>query len=185
MSKLREPIPVKLVASLITNSQELTEEVLSHLQGGLGNIDLVSERMEFNHTGYYNDELGRGLFRRMVSFEKLISPDDLPGIKVFTNSIEERFSDNGKRRINIDPGYIALEKMVLASCKNFSHRIYLSNGVYADLTLIYRGKGFQTLEWTFPDYAELGMRDLLKKIRDGYQAALMNIVPLGAGDTTK
>ncbi len=172
MSKPKEPAQVKLIASIIAGDKNIIKPILSNLQERFGDIDFISEKMEFNHTNYYNDEIGENLFRKMVSFDKLICPSDLAAIKIFTNSIENQYADNGKRKTNIDPGYIAMEKFVLASCKNFSHRIYLSEGVYADLTLIYKRNNFQALEWTFPDYAKEWMITLLKSLRERYACQL-------------
>ncbi|MBI5286985.1 MAG: DUF4416 family protein [Deltaproteobacteria bacterium] len=169
MSKPQKPRRVKLVVSLITGEKELIKPILTELENRFGAIDLLSERLEFNHTEYYNKEMGERLFRKLASFEPLIDAGELPSIKLFTNTVEDRFlTFGGRRRINIDPGYIAMEKMVLASCKNFGHRIYLRDGVYGDLTLMYRGKDFQPLAWTFPDYAEEGMRRFLRGMRDRY-----------------
>ncbi|MBI3753095.1 MAG: DUF4416 family protein [Deltaproteobacteria bacterium] len=169
MSMPKEPNSVKLIISLITGDKGILKAVLKELEDKFGGIDILSARLYFNHTDYYKDEMGDGLFRKLASFENLIKPDSLPDIKLFTNSLEDEcLKENRKRMINIDPGYIAMEKTVLASCKNFSHRIYLQKGVYADLTLIYRADNFQPLEWTFPDYAENSMRRLLKGIRERY-----------------
>lgn len=175
MSRPKRPQPVKLVVSLVTGEKGLIKLVLMALQDRFGPIDLLTGRLDFNHTEYYNNEMGKGLFRKLASFDNLIDPGELPFIKVFTNSLEDRFlTTDGRRRINIDPGYISIEKMVLASCKNFGHRIYLRDGVYADLTLIYRGKDFQPLEWTFPDYAEGSLRRLLRGVRERYRFQLSN-----------
>ena len=169
MSRPKEPKLVKLILSLITGDNETVKPVLKKLENKFGSIDILSLRMDFSHTDYYKDEMGGGLFRKLASFENLINREYLPDVKLFTNSVEDEYlNENGKRIINIDPGYIAMEKMVLASCKNFGHRIYLGKGVYADLTFIYRAGGFQPLEWTFPDYAEDSMRRLLKGIRERY-----------------
>lgn len=185
MSKPKEPALVKLIISLITpdngivNVKGIIKPVLKKMEDRFGSIDILSKRLDFSHTDYYEDEMGKGLFRKIVSFEKLIKPDSLSDIKLFTNGVEDKYlKEDGKRIINIDPGYISLEKMVLASCKNFSHRIYLKKGVYADLTLIYRTGGFQPLEWTFPDYAEDSMRKLLKEIRQRYAYQLQNMVSI-------
>ncbi|MBI5048356.1 MAG: DUF4416 family protein [Deltaproteobacteria bacterium] len=175
MSRPKEPNLVKLIVSLITGVSGIVKPVLKKLEDKFGNIDFLSGRLGFNHTDYYKDEMGEVLFRKIASFEKLIKPDELAYIKLFTNSIEnEHLKEDEKRIINIDPGYVSMEKMVLASCKNFSHRIYLKNGVHADLTLIYKAEGFQPLEWTFPDYAEDGMRKLLKNVRQRYMHQLQN-----------
>jgi len=180
MSKPKEPHLVKLIIGLITSDNggmhKFTKPVLKKMEDRFGTIDILSGKLDFSHTDYYMDEMGEKLFRKIASFEKLIKPDSLPDIKLFTNSIEDEYlKEDGKRSINIDPGYISLEKMVLASCKNFSHRIYLINGVYADLTLIYKDNGFQPLEWTFPDYAKADIRRLLKEIRQRYAQQLQNM----------
>jgi hypothetical protein len=113
--------------------------------------------------------MGAGLSRRLVSFRNLISPDALPQIKLATNAMEAaNAGDQGRRRINIDPGYIALSHVVLATCKGFSHRPYLRDGVYADLTLIFRAQTFQALEWTFPDYGSAQMIQIFNTIRGSY-----------------
>jgi hypothetical protein len=113
--------------------------------------------------------MGAELQRRLVSFEQLIAPDTLPEIKNATNLLEAaRADEKGGRRINIDPGYISLAHVILATCKGFSHRPYLRDGVYADLTLIFRAHSFQALEWTFPDYGSAGMIALLNTLREKY-----------------
>ncbi|MBI3397805.1 MAG: DUF4416 family protein [Deltaproteobacteria bacterium] len=181
MSRPKEPNLVKLIISLITGDKGILKPVLKKLGDKFGSIDIISERLNFNHTDYYEKEMGAGLFRKLASFEKLIKPDSMSDIKLFTNSIENEYlTRGGKRIVNIDPGYISLEKMVLASHKNFSHRIYLNSGVYADLTLIYRFGAFQALEWTFPDYAEDNMRRLLKGVRERYVHQLQNGEPVDA-----
>jgi hypothetical protein len=110
--------------------------------------------------------MGEGLYRGFVAFEKLIDPERLAEIKIATNDIEARIAEavhNGAepwagktpppvRPVNLDPGYLTLAKLILASMKDFSHRIYLRGGVYAEITLQYRN-GWQALPWTFPDYA--------------------------------
>src|SRR3990167_302644 len=179
MSKPKEPRLVKLIISLITpdngGANRLTKPVLKKMEDRFGGMDILSERLDFSHTDYYRDEMGERLFRKIDSFEKLIKPDELADIKLFTNSVEDEYlKEDGKRAINIDPGYISMEKMVLASCKNFSHRIYLKKGIYADLTLIYRADSFQPLEWTFPDYAEDSMIRLLNGVRERYVHQLQN-----------
>ncbi|MFQ5900696.1 MAG: DUF4416 family protein [Thermodesulfobacteriota bacterium] len=172
MSEPRDSLPVKLILSMITSEDGLIEEALERAEDMWGEVDFLSEKLPFNHTDYYEKEMGRNLFRRIGSFKKLISLESLPAVKHLSKELEDRYLLNHKRRINIDPGYIAREKMVMTTFKNFSHRIYLKDKVYADLTLIYRDKGFRSLEWTFPDYAVKGMRKLLKDIRESYVSQL-------------
>jgi hypothetical protein len=112
--------------------------------------------------------MGGPLSRCLLSFEHLISPDELSAIKVETNSLEKKFAQKGKRGINIDPGYLTPERLVLATGKNYTHRIYLRDGVYADLTLIYQSGEFQPLPWTYLDYASEPLKGLLELIRKNY-----------------
>lgn len=169
MSIQHDPIPVKLILSMITADNSYYREVIKGAEGFWGKIDFLSEKLSFSHTAYYEEEMGGGLFRKICSFEKLILPEMLPSIKLQCSSFETMFLDEqDKRRVNVDPGYMACEKMVLATFKNFSHRIYLGNGVYGDLVLIYRDKKFRALDWTFPDYSSQEMLNVLNVIRDRY-----------------
>jgi uncharacterized protein DUF4416 len=170
--RARTPDPVKLVVSVFTGDPTLFSGVFERLTERFGPIDLLSERLPFTTTDYYDDEFGGGLTRKVASFETLIEPIYLADAKIFTNGLEDGYRAGDKRRVNIDPGYMALEKFVLASCKNFSHRIYLKDGVWADLTLMYVADGFMTLPWTYPDYKEETMTGILKEIRKRYAFAL-------------
>ena len=114
--------------------------------------------------------MGRGLFRVFLSFEKLIDPAGLVDAKLITNMIEDRLADSTqsprKRPVNIDPGYITAAKLVLASTKDYSHRIYLDKGIYAEITLSYRNKQFMPCDWTYPDYRTGEYIDIFTKIRE-------------------
>ena len=131
-----------------------------------GSPDIVSPWFVFEHTDYYVSEMGSPLFRRMTCFRDLIQQEDLSDIKLFTNDLEARFSTRGRRLVNIDPGYLLAERFVLATGKNYAHRIYLKGGIYADLALIYRKGRFRTLDWTYPDYAGAAIAGFLKSVRD-------------------
>lgn len=160
---------VKLVASLIAAEDALIIRTLDALSPNFGRMDFLSETVPFDRTGYYEEEFGGGLKRRLVSFEGLVPQDGLARIKLFTNGVEDGSrSPCGKRRINIDPGFLSLERLVLASCKNFTHRIYIGDGVWADLTLIYTAGGFKDLPWTYPDYRVDVMKSWLTRIRSRY-----------------
>ena len=181
MSKPKSPQPVKLVVSVITGNKDLFESVCEKLVKKFGETDYISETLAFYFTDYYEKELGKDLIRHIISFKELINPDMLPQIKLFTNDIEDQFLKEGvNRSVNIDPGYIALCHFVLASCKGFAHRPYLCDGVYADLTLVFRKKTFQALEWTFPDYASEGLINILNGIRADYYELLKEM-----GETEK
>jgi hypothetical protein len=129
---------------------------------------MVSPWFDFNFTDYYEPEMGGPLYRRMVVFASLIHQRDLADIKLQTNNLEEQFTQKGSRAVNIDPGYLLRERFVLATGKNYTHRIYIGKGIYADLTLIYRKGEFKTLEWTYPDYADNRMLDFLLLARKKY-----------------
>ena len=168
MSLPRPPQAAKLLIGLFMNQRELIHPITDRLIEHFGAIDMVSPWFDFNFTDYYEPEMGTPLYRRMVVFASLIHQRDLAHIKSQTNAIEELFTKNGSRSVNIDPGYLLRERFVLATGKNYTHRIYIGKGIYADLTLIYRKGEFKTLEWTYPDYADNRMLDFLLLTRKKY-----------------
>ncbi|MBU2221656.1 MAG: DUF4416 family protein, partial [Candidatus Omnitrophica bacterium] len=109
-----------------------------------------------------------GLKRKFISFKKLIPPDQLSAIKITTNKIEDRLSSKNLRRINIDPGYLDLAKLVLATTKDYNHRIYLSKGIFAEITLTYQGKSFRPWNWTYRDYQSQEYIAIFNQIREIY-----------------
>ena len=157
MAKVTDPPAVKLICGMICPVKDLFDEAQSALEDVYGPTDVVSAIMDFDFTDYYGDQMGSPLFRRFVAFERLISPEALIEAKLMTNSLEADFasrrSGSPPRPINLDPGYVETPKLVLASMKNFSHRIYLGRGVYGEVTLMYRKGQWEPLSWTFPDYA--------------------------------
>jgi hypothetical protein len=173
MSKPREPKPAKLVIGLFMKDRALFEPLVADLVSEFGAMDLVSRWMPFDYTAYYEQEMGTPLFRRLLAFNSLIQQLDLAGIKSATNRLEDQYADNGRRRVNIDPGYLLLERFVLASGKNFSHRIYVGQKIYADLTLIYQGGAYETLPWTYPDYADRPIISFLEQVRAKYAVDLI------------
>ncbi len=147
---------VKLICGMISSRVEWLDAAGEELTRAFGAVDRASEAMDFDFTHYYDEEMGAPLYRRFVSFAERVGPDALVEAKRRTHAIEGDFArraDAGVRRpINLDPGYVEPSKLVLASMKNFSHRIYLGRGVYAEVTLMYRHGSWQPLDWTFPDY---------------------------------
>ncbi len=119
-----------------------------------GTPDLTADPLRFSFTQYYAPELGEAPWRGFFAFPGRFDPGRLAERKLRTNELEVELAAGStwSRPINLDPGYLAPDKLVLASCKNFSHRIYLADGVYAEVTLLYRHDRFEPLEWTFPDY---------------------------------
>ena len=165
MSQPQPPHLTKLVIGLLMRQRELISPVAGDLTALFGAIDMVSPWFDFTYTHYYAPEMGTPLFRRMLVFKELIRQRDLADIKQKTNVIERRYGRDGRRSVNIDPGYLLRERFVLATGKNFAHRIYIGKGIYADLTLIYRKGAFEPLVWTYPDYADRPMRDYLERVR--------------------
>ena len=174
MSRPQPPSPAKLVIGLFMKDKALFAPAAETLSDALGPVDLVSPWLSFDYTSYYESEMGAPLFRRILAFKYLIAQENLPAIKHRTNRLESDYTDGGHRRINIDPGYLLMERFVLATGKNFSHRIYIGENIYADLTLTYTKRAFQTLPWTYPDYASAEIRQFLLQVRHKYSMDLKN-----------
>ena len=175
MSTPGPPLPVKPVVSMLLARQDLSPAVVAPLSGHFGPPDLVGPWWPFTYTDYYTPEMGPGLGRLLVSFSHLADPAQLANWKVFTNGLEDRFSLGAHRVVNLDPGYVARERLVLATGKNFSHRLYLGRGIYGDLTLVWGQGAFRPLPWTFPDYARGPLADLLVLVRKKYLWQLKNL----------
>ncbi len=148
--------------------KRLIGAVTGALTENFGPVDMVSAWLPFDFTAYYEPEMGAPLFRRVLAFKTLVKQSALAGIKTATNTLEQEYALGGRRRVNIDPGYMLHERFVLATGKNYSHRIYIGQRMYADLTLIYVKGRFQTLPWTYPDYADEGMLAYLEQVRQKY-----------------
>ncbi|MBN1579219.1 MAG: DUF4416 family protein [Anaerolineae bacterium] len=177
MGTAKPPKPVKLIVSAFAPDDAFLQQIKPLLVDEWGTIDFESALLPFEHTPYYAQEFGHGLVRRVWAFEKLIDPGDLAAIKVRCNELEQRSALDGKRRINLDSGYISMAKLVLATTKNHGHRIYIGQspkavGIYAEVTLHYRDKAFRPWECTYPDYATPEYCDLFQTIRQQYVAQL-------------
>lgn len=147
------PKPVKLFAALLSSETDLLATVEKELAEPFGPVDARSETLPWTVSDYYSLEMGSDLLRQFVAFERRISPETLPEIKLQTQDIERRYrAAGGGRRINIDPGYIDAGKVVLASTKGAGHRIYLRDGIYAEITLLYHSGAFERLVYTYADY---------------------------------
>ena len=154
MSLPKEPLPAKLIFGLLFRDFEVQQQALNALCEQFGPLDFLSDPRQFSYTPYYDKEMGPDLCRQTGSFLELVRPETLPDIKLFTNGIEKRLAMEGKRRINIDPGLLSEERLVLATGKNYTHRIYLRDGIFADLTLMYQGGAYRAFPWTYPDYQD-------------------------------
>jgi hypothetical protein len=171
MGKIIDPHPVKLFIGMLSQDMSLIEQLTGSLQDIFGPVDLASPVWPWEHTRYYEKEMGEGLKRKFVFFEKLIHPGAIAEIKLKTMELEnQHLNEKGGREINLDPGYLDAAKIVLASTKDFSHRIYLDKGIYGEVTLMYSGKDYQTLPYTFPDYRTSEYQDIFKAARELFKA---------------
>jgi hypothetical protein len=141
------------------------------LEEAFGAIDLRSERILFDQTPYYQQEMGDELIREWVSLKQLLQQGAIADVKLTTNRLEERLArPDASRTVNLDPGYILPSRLVLVTTKDFAHRVYLAKGIYAEVTLIYREREFQPLEWTYPDYRQPVALAFFKTVRTAYLA---------------
>jgi Domain of unknown function (DUF4416) len=169
---MKVPPPVKFFASIIFNDSGILSEVETELARRIGPVEESTDFMPFSQSNYYAPEMGTGLMRRFLLFGPLRERERLAEIKAATNVIEQTHALKGMRSVNIDPGYIALEQMVLGTTKGFSHRIYQGQGIYADLTLIYENGTYCSLPWTYPDYGGKELISLLNGWRERYKRTL-------------
>ncbi len=175
MSLPHAPQAVKLVMSFLFGEEPAGAAAISEVERHYGPVDFLSEPLPFDFTVYYEREMGQGLRRRLAGFAPLIAPEQLPGVKLGTNALELKFlNERQGRKVNIDPGYLAASKFILATGKDYSHRIYLGQGIYGDLTLWYQRGDFIPLPWTYPDYASQPLIGLLSLLRKRYLWQLKN-----------
>lgn len=172
MATAQEPLPVKLVISVLARHAGLLPLARTHLASAFGPVDHTGALMPFGHTRYYARELGDQPMRQFLAFERLIDPADLANIKLLTNALEATWSDRQGRSVNLDPGYLTLARLVLATTKDFAHRIYLAGGIYAEVALLYREGDFRPLPWTYPDYASEPCLAEMRAIRALYRSQL-------------
>jgi len=181
MWELHDPKPVKLIIGILAANETALAAAVKAISKSFGVIDLTSDVWPFTQTDYYKDELGSNALRQFVTIEKLIDPGKLAQIKHDTNSLEQQLAEklggvNPARReascglqlprpVNLDPGFIEPSKLILASTKNFSHRIYIGNKMFAEVTLMYEKGSWRNFDYTFPDYREPRYHGFLTKIR--------------------
>lgn len=170
MGKVRIVEPVNLVIFMFSSHIDYWfNEVKDELVSLFGPMDYVSDALDFEkYTLYYNEEMGSGITGRLISFERLIHPSLLSMIKVKTNEIEIKYAVDGKRRFNLDPGYMHHMQFVLATTKMWPHRIYIGHGIYAEPTLMYINGKWKDYDFTYPNYKEEVYKEELSKIRELY-----------------
>jgi hypothetical protein len=168
-------MPVKLFTGVLTSLPEIIPEVEARLTALFGAVDMRSDNFPFDLTRYYDDEMGSPITRCFFAFRTLISPEEIAAIKVSTNNLEAAFAaeiTRVRRPVNLDPGYLEESKIVLASTKNFYHRILLSGGIYGEVTLHYSSGSWQAFPWSFPDFRNRRYDQFFTRLRHLYRDQL-------------
>ena len=163
--------PVKLVCGIIGAEDAVFEAAEKRIAGLYGEIDSRSERFAFVATDYYEPEMGKGLRRAFVSFARLIEPDRLSEIKLRTTALEDeirRAFGAGRRIVNLDPGYVTSAALIMATAKDFSHRVPLQNGIFAHLEFLFGKTEIRRLDWTYPDFAKEGYQKYFLELRQAF-----------------
>jgi len=170
MWEVNEPKPVKLIIGILAADENSLQAGLESTIAQFGAKDLTSQVFGFTQTEYYKDQTGDNILRQFVSFDKLIDPGELSKIKLKTNDIEQKLAKKlalpFPRPVNLDPGMIEPAKLILASTKNFSHRIYIGDNIYAELTLSYCKGEWESYKYTFPDYRETRYHEFFSMVRN-------------------
>lgn len=170
MGQIAPAPPVRLFCGIIFLDEKIKDRCLRALERRYGPIHAQSPVFDFNTTPYYEKEIGAGLRRIFVSFHRLLGPEKLASVKLFTNALERRTAHNDRRRsINIDPGYLNMAKVVLATTKDFVHRIYVGDGIYEEVTLHFSDKTFRPGPWIYPDFRRADHIALFNAWRELYR----------------
>ncbi len=167
MSISAPPVPAQLVVSVLGADWDAFWPALGRdLESLFGPADYERGPIPFTYTSYYDAELGAPIARRLLGYERTVSQDGLAAAKRATNALERKYArTDGRRTCNIDPGLLTQERLVLATGKNFTHRVYLGDGIFADLTLIFQNGDWRSLPWTFRDYASPEIQSPLHELR--------------------
>ncbi len=154
MAKPSSPEPALLFAGILYHDTSYLEKAKDTLLKLFGPALKETPSFDWDHSDYYREEIGGPIKKTYLFFKKLISPEEIVDIKLKTNDIENSLSVNGKRKVNLDPGYLTRSKIVLATQKNYSHRLYLSKGIYGEVTLIFKDKTYIPHIFTYTDYQD-------------------------------
>ncbi|MCP4298054.1 MAG: DUF4416 family protein [Proteobacteria bacterium] len=167
---------VKFFAAVFYQEKDLFLQSVDLLEKEFSEVDYIGKVFPFIDSDYYQEEMGDNLKKRIISFSILQNPSELAKAKLKTSKIEEILKVNGKRRVNIDIGYLDLFKVVLASLKYRGNKIYLDDGVWADMTLYFEKGKFRDFPWTFSDFKAGAYDQDLLKLRKIYKSALNTTV---------
>jgi hypothetical protein len=154
-----------LLTALMYREDTIYKQALKKLTDKFGEIETEGPPYNFNFTDYYFKEMGQPLLKRLVVFKEPINRDELVKIKLYTIKVERELSVEGRRKVNIDPGYITKANLVLATTKEFPHRIYLGSGIFGEVTLTFKKDGCSYFDWTYPDFKTPEVCEFLQKIR--------------------
>ncbi len=167
MGTPRPPDPALLVVGVLAPGEELVDRASRALAGRFGPVAVTGPTVRFDFTDYYDAEMGTGLLRCWLGFDRPFDPGRLAEAKLATGGIERSFArPGGDRAVNLDPGIVTLHSLVLASTKSYAHRVYLGDGVYAEPTLLYRSGRWEPLPWTYPDYRTDACHLVLSRLRE-------------------
>jgi hypothetical protein len=175
MGAIRNLIPVKLFVGTLLSDAKFISDVETRLTGAYGPVDHRSPVIPFTFTNYYAPEMGKSIERVFFSFERLIEADQLAEIKRQTNGFEQEMIPllkSVKRPVNLDPGYLEQAKVILASTKNFYHRIYLGKGIFGEITMHFQNNGYQFFPWSYPDFQSKDYQEFFLKVRQIYRSQL-------------
>jgi hypothetical protein len=176
-----EPPLVKPIAGILAASTSLLAEAREALEGRHGSVELASEPVEWTVSRYYCREMGDEIWRQYVALADLIQPDALVDWKLATNELERRWCTERGRAVNLDPGYVGLDKLVLASTKDAAHRVYLGRGIYAEATLRFVSGGFVSWPYSYKDYASSPAVEFFNRVRELYRVQLASRPALPSG----
>jgi Domain of unknown function (DUF4416) len=170
MGRIRSPEPALLFIGTLYSDPGISDRSRELIEKNFGEVLFSSHSLPWDYSAYYKEELGSPLFRQFIFFNNLIDPGTLADAKLKTNEIEDMFSSEGRRRINLDPGYLTPARIVLASTKDYAHRIYLGKGIYGEVTLIFKDGIYSPHLYTYRDYQDkqyveifMNARELLRK----------------------
>jgi Domain of unknown function (DUF4416) len=183
MAEPRPPTRVLLIVAAFSRHDSALDWAQARLEQELGPVGLAGPRFTFDQTDYYEASMGPGLRKQLLAFRDLIVPDQLAPIKLRSNALEEELAlartYAEARPLNLDPGYLALGKFLLATAKDQAHRVYLRDGIFAEVTLHYRAGAFEPWPWTYADYREAHVLTFLQQARDYYRQRLRELPPVG------
>jgi Domain of unknown function (DUF4416) len=180
MAEIKPFNPAKLIIGVISSLDAAVARTEEALKASYGPVELKSIAFRFDQTDYYDQQMGRGLSRLFLSFSRLVPPESLSIIKVYTNALEKeirRSLGREERVINIDPGILTASALIMATAKDFAHRIPLNQGIYAHLELLFSRKAVKLLPWTYPDFKQEGYQRYFLEVRQAYLRQLKSLVP--------